>query len=650
MASSSPQQIDDDTLQYMHSTPIFNLDQQRRFEDLQLIGTEVKKIAAHFTSYTDLGQRMCGEFTAITDSLKGLRVLGSDAVLQPLLRLFSGIRDAFATHLKDVFQHIVTELNRFGRKELEELANLERDHQRQLKDLHAAEDEYITLKTQVAPVKKQRTEQALTQTHGCSTLAFFAFCQKMDGIELKLKSVLPRVFIAFIQSMRMPFKNCLKNIDDQIDFLNDAQSSLQEIDKQVLDFSQHSVQLKQRLSCQIPVFWNRLIEPFAKTANTSIQGYLWKKKTKSLGRNWQKRFFMVSNGILSWANSVSCVLRFRSEKTIQLVFCSIRPEPLLTRANCFSVSRPGAPPMILQALTSWDMEQWLAVMQNNVLMRLNAGTPGAQIAATTQHCDTFCADCGAPNSAWCSMNWGVTICEACAGEHRGLGAAVSKVRSLHLDRICAMQRALVEAVGAEKGNAVLELNLPAGRKIAPEATPEERVQFAAAKYRDLEFAEVPDDDLDIMEAIQDQDLMGVYCYIAGGRLRGLNGFTPLHAAACVGNPIIMHLLCLNTPRPDVLDEGGWSPLAYAVFHDQDDIVEVLLMHGADLQREGVNPYDIAKSKGREGLIGKLLALSATSAYEPGAVHVPPHSEVQPRTFDLASYVRDPAPYAPESSP
>ncbi|XP_051202955.1 ADP-ribosylation factor GTPase-activating protein AGD3 isoform X2 [Lolium perenne] len=47
--------------------------------------------------------------------------------------------------------------------------------------------------------------------------------------------------------------------------------------------------------------------------------------------------------------------------------------------------------------------------------------------------NTICADCGASEPDWASLNLGALLCIECSGVHRNLGVHISKVRSLTLD-------------------------------------------------------------------------------------------------------------------------------------------------------------------------------------------------------------------------
>ncbi|XP_025212737.1 arf-GAP with Rho-GAP domain, ANK repeat and PH domain-containing protein 1 isoform X5 [Theropithecus gelada] len=79
-----------------------------------------------------------------------------------------------------------------------------------------------------------------------------------------------------------------------------------------------------------------------------------------------------------------------------------------------------------------EKEQWLEAMQGAVAEALSTSEVAERVWAAAPN--RFCADCGAPQPEWASINLCVVICKRCAGEHRGLGAGVSKVRSLKMDR------------------------------------------------------------------------------------------------------------------------------------------------------------------------------------------------------------------------
>jgi Arf-GAP/coiled-coil/ANK repeat/PH domain-containing protein len=82
-----------------------------------------------------------------------------------------------------------------------------------------------------------------------------------------------------------------------------------------------------------------------------------------------------------------------------------------------------------------------------------------------------CADCGAQDPDWASLNLGVLLCIECSGVHRQLGVQVSKVRSCTLD-VKVWEPAVIavfQAVGNDASNKVWEAGMPASGAAAATA-------------------------------------------------------------------------------------------------------------------------------------------------------------------------------------
>lgn len=107
-----------------------------------------------------------------------------------------------------------------------------------------------------------------------------------------------------------------------------------------------------------------------------------------------------------------------------------------------------------------------------------------------------CADCGALDPKWASINLGITLCIDCAGIHRSLGVHLSKVRSLTLDTEV-WSPDIVNLMLSLGNNSVNAAYLASYRdqipKIDPTSEHEARKNWIKAKYLLKSFMRPPDD-------------------------------------------------------------------------------------------------------------------------------------------------------------
>ncbi|GLU20804.1 hypothetical protein SLE2022_369860 [Rubroshorea leprosula] len=225
-----------------------------------------------------------------------------------------------------------------------------------------------------------------------------------------------------------------------------------------------------------------------------------------------------------------------------------------------------------------------------------------------------CADCGAPEPDWASLNLGVLICIKCSGIHRNLGVHISKVRSLTLD-VKAWEPsvlALFQSLGNTYANSIWEELLHKGSTFltndmaAGSSKPEKHKQlltmkpsrndplsvrelFIHAKYEEKAFVcKIKDKHLlkvaqEMWESVGANDKKAVYRHIVCSRA----DVNAIHGPASYCDSLDKASSCENSSKNSevqlLMDCSDSSSLLHLACLTADiAMVELLLQYGANI--------------------------------------------------------------------
>ena len=102
-----------------------------------------------------------------------------------------------------------------------------------------------------------------------------------------------------------------------------------------------------------------------------------------------------------------------------------------------------------------------------------------------------CADCTERLPKWAVVNHGIFVCLNCSGQHRNIGAHISKVKSATLDDWEPEEVAFMAKMGNAKANSILLAKLPPGMSKPQASDDRGRERWIKQKYVQRKWAGEP---------------------------------------------------------------------------------------------------------------------------------------------------------------
>ncbi|XP_075969130.1 ARF GTPase-activating protein GIT1 isoform X2 [Anticarsia gemmatalis] len=189
-----------------------------------------------------------------------------------------------------------------------------------------------------------------------------------------------------------------------------------------------------------------------------------------------------------------------------------------------------------------------------------------------------CADCGASDPSWASINRGLLLCAECCSVHRSMGRHISHVKSLRQGSWPPSLLAMVQALTAQNVNSIWEhslLDTSAPKHLRKKPQPKDplhpvKSEFILAKHLRLAYVlrarrDEPPSELgrQLHSAVRSSSLDTAMRLLAQGAdpnyYNQEKGSTCLHVACRAGQPAQAELLVAWGADPTARDSGGNTP-------------------------------------------------------------------------------------------
>eukprot|EP00002_Diphylleia_rotans_P025729 TRINITY_DN5097_c0_g1_i2.p1 TRINITY_DN5097_c0_g1~~TRINITY_DN5097_c0_g1_i2.p1 ORF type:complete len:502 (-),score=104.66 TRINITY_DN5097_c0_g1_i2:1057-2562(-) len=458
--------------------------------DLDDFCQELRKLHSTAKLYIQAGQTFARLGQALADEMLSFKVRRCEGDESPRFQHFMMQMGSVTKEIESARQILFYETEKFLLKPIEYFLISEyeecKESRRNYEKTRATYDSFVE-KNCTTPGKKEKFRQEYEDHRLQLSDMTFDYVRIMTEFEKRKR-------FEFMERMALYAQENIRFLETGLSQLNTIRPQFEELhqfcqkEKDSLDTLRVDAVEKRRKK----IIRQKSVMYLMKTPKkVTKEGYLYKKSRNISIKDWNRRYFVISNGHMFY---------YRQHKdnepqgTINLMLTTVKEVNTNDHTYCMEViSNQRA--YVLQAESLQELRDWISVIQNCTATLLEAQTIGHATASdeddplynlwAAHPKNRECVDCGARDPDWVSINLGVLMCIGCSGIHRSLGVHISKVRSLTLDRCDPQLLEFMKAIGNHFANSVFEAGVVT--KLTDSSNRSEKQSYIHDKYVGKKF-------------------------------------------------------------------------------------------------------------------------------------------------------------------
>eukprot|EP01118_Nematostelium_gracile_P018487 TRINITY_DN8212_c0_g1_i2.p1 TRINITY_DN8212_c0_g1~~TRINITY_DN8212_c0_g1_i2.p1 ORF type:complete len:534 (+),score=139.48 TRINITY_DN8212_c0_g1_i2:101-1702(+) len=498
-----------DMEEVLNETPMFTERMKVVEQDVEELGVKLKKIVKicketqkASTVLNDLNRQLGDEY------LDFAKHLTDEETKEGLLKFGSAIKEiaSFREMLNLQIENLILQpMETFCKEEIDEVKEKKKKYVRASSSLESALGRAAQVK-RTPTLKTLEVEHELSEARKDFQTSGMDLVFALNEIEAKKQFELMERVTAVMYANLAFFHQGYELFNEMSPQMRQLSSQVQTTRKSFEQEKKDLLFYKKVLSQKVMV--GGVEGPKNDMTATTIQGYLFKLST-SIRKDWKRRYFVVDKGVIRYYKTTK---ELTPVMAVNLLLCSVKLRPDIDRRWCFEIISPDKS-YVLQADNEETLQHWIAVLQNATAEQLNNQTIGTKKSAYSSpdsdrkygpdkthvldplvqlravgEANCFCADCGAKDPEWTSINIGVLVCIECSGIHRSMGVHISKVRSFTLDKWEPDLLKMMLAIGNANANRIFEAEIPENvKKITPTTDRVSREKYIRMKYQQKAF-------------------------------------------------------------------------------------------------------------------------------------------------------------------